>query len=129
MEIAQWGSQTHSNFSMLASWWTVVLSTDVKIFYGFVRDENKWLRSERDEWEVRARNSIDRLYCFRKENEHQVIARESKFEVRLCNLQWYFDDFNIVFSIFSFLFWSMKMNWCQMLRSKQLKWLVVYLGG
>ncbi|KAK7313807.1 hypothetical protein VNO77_39009 [Canavalia gladiata] len=36
-----------------------------------IRDENISLRSEREEWEMRARNSIDRLYSFRKENEHQ----------------------------------------------------------
>jgi len=34
-----------------------------------------------------------------------------------------------VFFIFSCLFWNMKMNWYQMLRSKLFKWLIVYLKG
>ena len=36
---------------------------------------------------------------------------------------------HFVFSIFSCLFWSKKMNWYQMLRSKLVKWLIVYLRG
>ncbi|XP_014524221.1 nuclear-pore anchor, partial [Vigna radiata var. radiata] len=46
-----------------------------------IKDENKWLRSERDEWEVRTRNSIDRLYSFRKENEHQLFILKHENEL------------------------------------------------
>lgn len=60
------------------------LITDVKIFDGFVRNENVSLQSERDDWEMRARYSVDKLYNFKKENEHQVIARHSKIEGSLC---------------------------------------------
>ncbi|KAL9298175.1 hypothetical protein ACSQ67_024071 [Phaseolus vulgaris] len=46
-----------------------------------IKDENKWLQSERDEWEVRTRNSIDRLYSFRKENEHQLFILKHENEL------------------------------------------------
>ncbi|XP_027911131.1 uncharacterized protein LOC114169928 isoform X2 [Vigna unguiculata] len=46
-----------------------------------IKEENKWLRSERDEWEVRTRNSIDRLYSFRKENEHQLFILKHENEL------------------------------------------------
>ncbi|TKY68549.1 Nuclear-pore anchor [Spatholobus suberectus] len=44
-------------------------------------DENISLRSERDEWEARARNSIDILYSFSKENEHQLFILKHENEL------------------------------------------------
>ncbi|KAK7405779.1 hypothetical protein VNO78_07388 [Psophocarpus tetragonolobus] len=46
-----------------------------------IKNENISLRLHRDEWEVRARNSIDRLYSFRKENEHQVFILKHENEL------------------------------------------------
>ncbi|XP_040866007.1 uncharacterized protein [Glycine max] len=46
-----------------------------------IKEENMSLLSERDAWEVRARNSIDRLYSFRKENEHQLFILKHENEL------------------------------------------------
>ncbi|KAG4399454.1 hypothetical protein GLYMA_08G234500v4 [Glycine max] len=46
-----------------------------------IKDENMSLLSERGEWEVRARNSIDRLYSFRKENDHQLLILKHENEL------------------------------------------------
>ena len=42
-----------------------------------VSEENMSLLSERNEWEVRPRNSIDTIYSFRKENKvgRKVLAK------------------------------------------------------
>ncbi|KAL2327081.1 hypothetical protein Fmac_020508 [Flemingia macrophylla] len=39
-----------------------------------IKYENNSLRSERDEWELQARNSIERFYIFKKENEYQLFT-------------------------------------------------------
>ncbi|KAG5059646.1 hypothetical protein JHK87_000675 [Glycine soja] len=39
------------------------------------------LLSERNEWEVRPRNSIDTIYSFRKENEHQLFILKHENEM------------------------------------------------
>ncbi|KAG5068308.1 hypothetical protein JHK85_000685 [Glycine max] len=46
-----------------------------------VREENMSLLSERNEWEVRPRNSIDTIYSFRKENEHQLFILKHENEM------------------------------------------------
>jgi hypothetical protein len=46
---------------------------NVKIFDGFFRNENITLQSKLDYWELRAKYSAEKLYSFKKENEHQVI--------------------------------------------------------
>ncbi|KAG4399453.1 hypothetical protein GLYMA_08G234400v4 [Glycine max] len=46
-----------------------------------IKDENITLRSECDEWGARARNSIDRLYSFKKENEHQLFILKQENEL------------------------------------------------
>lgn len=57
-----------------------LIYNNVIIFDDFFRSENMTLQSKLNYWEIRAKYSSDRLYSFKKENEHQVIINCKSFQ-------------------------------------------------
>lgn len=39
------------------------------------------LQSDRDKWKMQARHAVDKLYTFRKENEHQLFILKHENEL------------------------------------------------
>jgi len=57
-----------------------LIYNNVIIFDDFFRSENITLQSKLNYWEIRAKYSSDRLYSFKKENEHRVIINCKRFQ-------------------------------------------------
>lgn len=60
-----------------------LIYNNVIIFDDFFRSENMTLQSKLNYWEIRAKYSSDRLYSFKKENEHQVIINCKSFQIKV----------------------------------------------